>query len=104
MPIYEYRFSSCGNKHEALQKISEDLLVDCPKCGAPSLVKMVTAAGFQLKGAGWYVTDFKDKKEPLASESSPSSGSDSKAVASSSDAKKTNETKSTKESSVGSSD
>ena len=55
MPIYEYLCSSCGNKHEALQKISEDLLVDCPKCGAPSLEKMVTAAGFQLKG--WLVCD-----------------------------------------------
>jgi putative FmdB family regulatory protein len=64
MPIYQYRCSSCGYEHEALQKITSDLLVDCPECDSPSLVKMVTAAGFQLKGAGWYVTDFKDKKQP----------------------------------------
>ncbi|MDA1331010.1 MAG: zinc ribbon domain-containing protein [Proteobacteria bacterium] len=104
MPIYEYLCSSCGNKHEALQKISEDLLVDCPKCGAPSLEKMVTAAGFQLKGAGWYVTDFRDKKEPAATKSSPVSDGDSKASPSVSDAKNTNENKSIKESSVGSGD
>ena len=112
MPIYEYLCSSCGNKHEALQKISEDLLVDCPKCDEPSLVKMVTAAGFQLKGGGWYVTDFKDKKQPSSSKSpadvggdtkvsgsSSDVGGDTKVSGSSSDVKNTNETKSTKESS-----
>ena len=104
MPIYEYLCSSCGNKHEALQKISEDLLVDCPKCDEPSLVKMVTAAGFQLKGGGWYVTDFKDKKQPSSSKSPADVGGDSKVSGSSSDVKSTNETKSTKESSKGGGD
>lgn len=100
MPIYEYLCSSCGKKHEALQKISEDLLVDCPKCDEPSLVKMVTAAGFQLKGGGWYVTDFKDKKQPSSSKSPADVGGDSKVSGSSSDVKSTNETKSTKDSST----
>ena len=83
MPIYEYRCSSCGYEHEALQKMSADPLVDCPKCNAPSLVKLVSAAGFQLKGAGWYVTDFNDKKtKPSGTEDSKSS-EDSKKSASS---------------------
>lgn len=59
MPIYEYRCSSCGSQKEHLQKISDPLLTDCPACGKPTYQKMVTAAGFQLKGSGWYVTDFK---------------------------------------------
>ena len=59
MPIYEYRCSNCGHKLEALQKISEPLLVACPSCQQDKLVKQVSAAGFHLKGSGWYVTDFK---------------------------------------------
>lgn len=59
MPIYEYECQSCGYKKEALQKISDEPLVDCPECGKPSLKKMISAAGFRLKGAGWYETDFK---------------------------------------------
>ena len=59
MPIYEYRCSSCGHELEALQKISESPLSRCPSCGQEALVKLVSAAGFQLKGSGWYVTDFK---------------------------------------------
>lgn len=61
MPIYAYTCSHCGKETEALQKISDAPLTDCPHCGRPSLVKKVTAAGFQLKGSGWYATDFKDK-------------------------------------------
>lgn len=61
MPIYEYRCSSCGQQQEVMQKISDPLLTVCPKCGKPTLVKMLTAAGFQLKGSGWYATDFKGK-------------------------------------------
>lgn len=59
MPIYEYQCQSCGHLHEALQKVSDDPLLDCPACGAPQLRKKISAAGFRLKGGGWYETDFK---------------------------------------------
>ena len=59
MPIYEYRCGACGQEHEALQKVSEPPLTQCPKCGKPALTKLLSAAGFQLKGSGWYATDFK---------------------------------------------
>ena len=60
MPIYEYQCEACGHRLEAMQKMSEDPLRDCPACGKPALQKLISAAGFQLKGSGWYVTDFKD--------------------------------------------
>jgi len=60
MPIYEYRCTSCGLEEEYLQKLSAPLLTDCPKCGMPTLSKKLSAAGFQLKGSGWYATDFKN--------------------------------------------
>jgi putative FmdB family regulatory protein len=60
MPIYEYQCEACGHRLEVLQKISEEPLSDCPECGRPSLQKLVSAAGFRLKGSGWYATDFKD--------------------------------------------
>ena len=60
MPIYEYRCEACGFQKEFLQRISDALLKDCPECGKSAFSKMVTAAGFQLKGSGWYATDFKD--------------------------------------------
>ncbi len=59
MPIYEYKCSACGRRHEILQKISAPPLHDCPDCGKPELVKLVSAAGFRLAGSGWYETDFK---------------------------------------------
>jgi putative FmdB family regulatory protein len=59
MPIYEYRCNLCGEEHEVLQKVTEPLLVECPACGKPGLQKQLTAPGFQLKGSGWYATDFK---------------------------------------------
>ena len=59
MPIYEYRCSSCGHELEALQKFSDAPLVECPACKNDALVKQVSAAGFHLKGTGWYATDFK---------------------------------------------
>lgn len=59
MPIYEYECQSCGHKMEALQKISDAPLTDCPKCAKASLKKIISAAGFRLKGDGWYETDFK---------------------------------------------
>jgi len=63
MPIYEYRCSSCGHELEALQKITEPVLTQCPACRREALVKQVSAAGFQLKGSGWYATDFKNGRE-----------------------------------------
>jgi putative FmdB family regulatory protein len=65
MPIYEYECKACGHQLEAFQKMSDDALIECPQCHKPDLTKLVSAAGFQLKGTGWYATDFKDKgKEP----------------------------------------
>ncbi|MFO1415610.1 MAG: FmdB family zinc ribbon protein [Burkholderiales bacterium] len=64
MPIYEYRCSACEQKHEALQKFSDAPLVRCPQCGKDALVKLVSAAGFQLKGSGWYQTDFRGGSKP----------------------------------------
>jgi len=61
MPIYAYKCADCGHEKEVLQKISDAPLTDCPDCGHPSMAKMVTAAGFQLKGSGWYATDFRNK-------------------------------------------
>ena len=76
MPIYEYRCSSCGNDLEVLQKFSDAPLVTCPSCGAAALVKQVSAAGFQLKGSGWYVTDFKGgAKTPKPERGTPAEGS-----------------------------
>ena len=63
MPIYEYRCQVCGHELEALQKLSDAPLLDCPKCGKAELKKMVSAAGFRLKGGGWYETDFKGSKK-----------------------------------------
>ena len=60
MPIYEYRCDDCGFEKDALQKMSDPPLVDCPQCGKPALRKLVSAAGFQLKGSGWYATDFRN--------------------------------------------
>ncbi len=59
MPIYEYQCTACAHKLEALQKLSDSPLLECPACKAPSLQKQVSAAGFRLKGGGWYETDFK---------------------------------------------
>lgn len=71
MPFYEYRCGSCGHELEAMQKMSDAPLTECPACARPELVKLISAAGFQLKGSGWYATDFKGgAKKPSASESS----------------------------------
>ena len=59
MPIYAYKCESCGHAKDVLQKISAEPLTDCPACGAATFKKQLTAAGFQLKGSGWYVTDFR---------------------------------------------
>ncbi|MCE3253784.1 MAG: transcriptional regulator [Cellvibrio sp.] len=79
MPIYEYQCESCSHGLEALQKLSDAPLVDCPECGKASLKKQISAAGFRLSGGGWYETDFKSgKKKNLAGDtgsSSPASSS-----------------------------
>jgi putative FmdB family regulatory protein len=64
MPIYEYRCSACGHQEDHLQKLSEAPLTKCPACGRKKYAKQLTAAGFQLKGSGWYATDFKGGKKP----------------------------------------
>ena len=64
MPIYEYRCTSCGHEKEVLQKLSEPPLTECPACGKSTLRKLVSAAGFHLKGSGWYATDFKSVPKP----------------------------------------
>jgi putative FmdB family regulatory protein len=60
MPIYAYRCGACGHAKDVLQKISDTPLTVCPACGAEAFAKQLTAAGFQLKGSGWYATDFKN--------------------------------------------
>lgn len=78
MPIYEYACGACGHTLEKLQKLSESPLTDCPSCGEASLQKQVSAAGFRLKGGGWYETDFKgSNKKNLAGEKA-ASGSEKK--------------------------
>ena len=59
MPFYEYRCEACGHELEKMQKVSDPPLTDCPACGRPALKKLISAAGFRLKGGGWYETDFK---------------------------------------------
>jgi putative FmdB family regulatory protein len=68
MPIYEYRCSSCGFQKEYLQKVTDPILTRCPECDKDTFSKMLSAAGFQLKGSGWYATDFKNSgaKKPAA--------------------------------------
>ena len=74
MPIYEYECKACGYRHEAIQKMSDAPLVECPSCHKPELKKLVSAAGFRLKGSGWYETDFKNSgKKPAAKEASSTS-------------------------------
>lgn len=80
MPIYEYQCDDCGHQLEAMQKISEPKLTDCDACGKPTLRRKISAAGFRLKGGGWYETDFKSGgKKNLAGDSggTSSSGGDS---------------------------
>ena len=74
MPIYEYQCQSCGHEHEALQKLGADPIVICPACSKPELTKKISAAGFRLKGNGWYETDFKSgTKKNVAGEPAASS-------------------------------
>lgn len=85
MPIYEYQCTECGLELEKLQKLSDAPLTECPECGKPTLQKKVSAAGFRLKGSGWYETDFKSKnrKNVAKGDSKPKSGGDSSGKSSS---------------------
>ncbi|SFN59244.1 putative regulatory protein, FmdB family [Nitrosospira briensis] len=64
MPIYEYRCGSCGFEKEYLQKVNDAPVAACPACGSDAYAKLISAAGFQLKGSGWYATDFKNGQKP----------------------------------------
>ena len=76
MPIYEYQCQDCTHELEILQKLSDDPATDCPSCGKPALKKQISAAGFRLKGGGWYETDFKTgNKKNLAGGGDSASGS-----------------------------
>jgi putative FmdB family regulatory protein len=90
MPIYAYKCESCGHAKDVLQKISDAPLTDCPACGAPKFSKQLSAPGFQLKGSGWYATDFKGgsgvtgaaaASSPAASEPAPAASTDSSTAA-----------------------
>lgn len=104
MPIYEYSCTACEHELEALQKMSDKPLTDCPQCGQPSLVKKISAAAFRLSGSGWYETDFKSgKKKNLAGDAGKaeasngtSNGTSSNAANSASGSKKTDSASGTK--------
>ena len=91
MPIYAYRCGACGHAKDVLQKLSDPVLSTCPACGAEAFAKQLTAAGFQLKGSGWYATDFKGggaaapaaaAATATASAAAPAAGGDSGGTAS----------------------
>ncbi|MDI1351486.1 MAG: zinc ribbon domain-containing protein [bacterium] len=73
MPIYEYECTSCHHHFDLMQKFSDEPVTLCPQCSENTVIKLISAAGFQLKGTGWYATDFKNKGNPT-----PSTGSDKK--------------------------
>lgn len=85
MPIYAYRCEACGFAKDALQKMSDAPLTECPTCGKSTFKKQVTAAGFQLKGTGWYVTDFRGgqggKSAPATAATSPAANSGAESAA-----------------------
>ena len=77
MPIYEYQCQACGHEFEQLQKVSEDPIKQCPKCSKEAAQRLVSASGFQLKGTGWYETDFKNSGQKKPDESSSGADKDS---------------------------
>jgi putative FmdB family regulatory protein len=86
MPIYAYKCSACGFAKDVLQKLSDAPLTDCPQCGASAFSKQVTAAGFQLKGSGWYVTDFRDGGKKAAEKGNAEKGNGDKGASAPADA------------------
>ena len=88
MPIYAYRCAACGHSRDVLQKMSDPVLTECPVCGADQFQKQVTAAGFQLKGSGWYATDFRNGGgAPAAAPAGGEGAADAPAAAPAADAK-----------------
>ncbi|HEX7080755.1 MAG TPA: zinc ribbon domain-containing protein [Gammaproteobacteria bacterium] len=95
MPIYEYRCAACGHTLDALQKLSDEPLKDCPECEEPSLRRLVSAPAFRLKGGGWYETDFKsdkEKKRNLADDGQRKSAEDGKSKSADDGSKKSGDT------------
>jgi putative FmdB family regulatory protein len=91
MPIYAYKCESCGHRQDVLQKISDPVLTQCPSCGAAAFAKQLTAAGFQLKGSGWYATDFKNGNagaKPASKDAAQTGGGDATKPAESAGAEK----------------
>jgi len=95
MPIYEYECQACGHELEAFQKMSDPALTECPTCHGASLRKIVSSTSFQLKGTGWYATDFRDKGKP-AKKDEASEAKETKETKESKESKDTKETKETK--------
>jgi putative FmdB family regulatory protein len=93
MPIYEYQCQACRKQIEALQKMNDAPLLDCPQCGKPALKKQVSAAAFRLKGGGWYETDFKTGNKKNLVSGGDSTGTGDKVAASSSAESKSGESK-----------
>jgi len=81
MPIYEYKCAACGHQEDHLQKLSEAPLTKCPACGKKKYAKQLTAAGFQLKGSGWYASDFKGGKTEAKTEAKAETKAESKTEA-----------------------
>jgi putative FmdB family regulatory protein len=81
MPIYEYKCAACGHREEHLQKVSEKPLAKCPACGRKKYRKQLSAAGFQLKGSGWYATDFKSSGKKAEDKKAEDKKADTKAEA-----------------------
>src|SRR5436190_20056421 len=98
MPLYEYKCSSCGHQQEFLQKWSDAPLTVCTACGKETFTKMLTAAGFQLKGSGWYATDFKNTGKKATASKPESSGGDAAKSDTKADAKPASESESKSES------
>jgi putative FmdB family regulatory protein len=100
MPIYEYQCTGCGHQLEVMQKMSDKPLSDCPECHQPALTKLVSSAGFQLKGSGWYLTDYSTKGKPKSANETGNT-SDTKSEKESKTAEtKSNDTGSKKETST----
>ena len=78
MPIYEYQCASCHHAFELIQKVNDDVAKTCEQCGKDTAVRLVSAPGFQLKGTGWYATDFKDKPKPKPNDALDNSSSENK--------------------------
>ncbi len=105
MPIYEYRCTTCGFEKDFLQKVSDPILTDCPECGKATFEKQLTAAGFQLKGNGWYATDFKNNgTKPAVDKSKPAASSDKGTAESDKSGSTSEKSESTSEKSQASSD